>query len=199
MARSIAITVNGPNATSPCDHAADLVDPQRHDPGKSTLIADRRPEPLAIVHLALDRTHCCEAGSAEQIECEERIGNERSEGNLNVGVPTSVAVVEDAERTDHVLFRDKARDRSGCRLPIAPSERIEDPADERTEHCQDRIILILDRHEGAIHNAIGRDEPHQDAREQDDSTGLLDEGPSTFPHAAQHRANRWHMVCRAAP
>ncbi len=75
-------------------------------------------------------------------------------------------------------------------------EAGEDPADCATDDSQDRIVLVLNRLEYAIYEAVGRNEPDQDTCNQDDGAGLLDERPCTLPHATQHRANGWQVVCR---
>ena len=50
-----------------------LKDSKGNDVGKTTLVGNGKPGPLAVVHLTLDSTDCCKAGSAQQVEDHEGV------------------------------------------------------------------------------------------------------------------------------
>ena len=54
-----------------CEDIAELCDHECDNISESALICDGKCCPLRIVHLTLDGTHSCEAGSAEEIEYQE--------------------------------------------------------------------------------------------------------------------------------
>ena len=54
-----------------CNQGSDLINTHGNKVCQDTLVSDRKPEPLRIVHLSLDSSHCSKARCTEKIECEE--------------------------------------------------------------------------------------------------------------------------------
>ncbi len=48
----------------------------------------------------------------------------------------------------------------------------------------------------SVFHAVTAEEPDKDRRQQDDCSGLFNEGPAAFPHAAEHIAHRRPVICR---
>ena len=115
--------------------------------GEAALITDGEPGPLGAVHLALDSADSREAGGAQEVKDEERIGGQTrkrlGKGCINIALCT----VEDAHGADDVLLCDKAGYRGDGSLPVAPAERDEYPGDSRADLCEQRFVkLILREH-----------------------------------------------------
>ena len=147
------------------EEVAELVYHKGDNIGEAALIADCEPGPLCTVHLTLDSADSCEAGSAQKVEDEERISGYAGERLCKGCINVALCAIEDAHRTDDVLFCDKSGDRSDGSLPVAPAERNEDPGDSRADLCEQGLIkLILCKHsEVTVYEAEVRGEPDNDS------------------------------------
>ena len=130
------------------DEFCNPVDHQSRHIGKYRLITDSEPEPLLIVHLALDGAHSGEARRAEQVERQEGQSCRRSKGIREIAPDFGTVFrnlcksVENSESTYYVLLGYQACDRCHCRLPLAPSQRNKDPADRLSDISQDTTVYI---------------------------------------------------------
>ena len=181
------------------EEAAELVDHEGDDIRKAALIADGEPGPLRAVHLALDGADGREARSAQQVEHEEGVAGDAGEGVHQVLIDRSVAAaIENAKRADNVLLGNEAGDGGDSRLPVAPAEGLEDPGDHAADGCEDGVVdlALVEHTERAVNHTEVGGEPDKDGGQQDDRTGLLDEGPAALPHAAQDVAEGRPVVGR---
>ena len=84
---------------------AELIYDQSDRICEQALIPDCEPSPLCIVHLTLDCTDGCEAGSAEKVKDEEGVSGKSGEGACEVLIYACVAAaVKDTESTDDVFL-----------------------------------------------------------------------------------------------
>ncbi len=93
-----------------------------------------------------------EAGSAQQIECEEGVSGNSAERLLK-SLPCGQlsAAVKDTHRADNVFLCNKAGDGCHSSLPGAPAQRSEYPCDGTADHCEDgELQFIISQHPEAV-------------------------------------------------
>ena len=134
-----------------------------------------------------------------------------------------VVIIQHAESPDDVLFCDQTGHRCNGRFPGAEALRFENDRNRLRNTCQYGIvggvdlinfdihavgdllyifcvydafvcIKLFDHSKVSVYGAEALEEPENDRGQNDDCTGLLDEGPSAFPHGAKDISDSGCMI-----
>ena len=135
---------------------AELVGDEGHRIGITGLVSYREAGPLRTVHLALDRSHCREAGGAEKVEEHEGVSRERCVVSREL-LPDLFALFryfgkaeEDSEGADDVFLSDKPSKGGDGGLPGAPAERREYPGYRTPDSGEEAVREVFYHHDAAV-------------------------------------------------
>ena len=110
---------------------------------KAALIAYGEPCPLCAVHFTSDSAYRRYAGSAEELEYQEREPADAGEGCTDIMIYRPGTAVKNSEGAYYVLFGDNAGERCDHRLPVAPTERSEHPRDSAADEGEYRVSDLI--------------------------------------------------------
>ena len=123
-----------------------------------------------------------ETGCADEVEGQESESRRRGQDGLqdlleSLSGLSRLDSEQGSEGSDDVLLGDESGDGSDGELPVgSPSEGLEYHADGTTDRCQNGSLGVVS--EELQMCVVACEEPDQHGCQQDDGSGLLDEGPS---------------------